>query len=353
MENFPNITPDAIAASAAEIASSTKHVGEKKSAFNSKDYLDVKLADNEKSKTVIIRLLPMDDTGNPFLRVHVHHVSNLPTEVAPSGYKAFLCLSQNPPVIQEKFGSKCPFCELRSAAYKKSCEESDPIKKKELQKLSCSYIPGDAVIVRCIQRGKEDEGVKFWKFNLRSDATDPYNTILRLYNNRAEEGKIAGVDVNILDLFRGRDLIVTFTKGNAAPTIIDGRLDTPVTNDMEQLKKWLYESKKWYEVFTPKPYDYMKLAAAKKVPWYDKSTGQWIDKEDYIKAHPRQDTNESVGAPMTYNQNGINQWSTGNYQQYNQQATYTMGDAMPQMDTMASMMLDDNANLPPIDDIPF
>ena len=339
--NFPNITPEVIAASASEIAAPVKNTGEKKSTFDTKDYLDVKVGENEHSNTLNIRLLPMDDSGNPFLLVHVHHLSNLPKEVSLSGYKAFMCLSQNPDVIHEKYGKRCPFCELRSQFYKKSCEETDPIKKKELQKMSCSYIPGDAVIVRCIQRGKEEEGVKFWKFNLRTDATDPYHTILRLYKSRAEQGKELGLDVNILDLYKGRDLEVTFTKGNAAPTIIDGGIERPVTNDMEQLRRWLYEGKKWYEVFTPKPYDYLSLVAAGRVPWFDKRNNRWIDKEEYMTERQQQNP-VNTGNPMSYPQDD---YQAGYYGGYNQQPTYNMGNAMPSMDTMSSMMLDDDCNL--------
>ena len=38
-------------------------------------------------------------------------------------------------------------------------------------------------------------------------------------------------------------------------------------------------------------------------------------------------------------------YQAGYYGGYNQQATYNMGNAMPSMDTMSSMMLDDDCNL--------
>ena len=84
--NFPNITPEVIAASASEIAAPAKNTGEKKNTFDTKDYLDVKVGENEHSKTLNIRLLAMDDSGNPFRLVHVHPLFTLPKEVCLCGY---------------------------------------------------------------------------------------------------------------------------------------------------------------------------------------------------------------------------------------------------------------------------
>lgn len=275
--NLPNITPESIV-----VTNDSSNNYTRQNAFNEKNYLNVRLDEQngEKSKTLTIRLLPMDlETGNPFVKVHMHNV-RVPKEVSKSGYKSYICLSKNKDIDHEKYGTKCPFCELNQAAYQESVKETDPIKKKNFQDISIANKSREAVIVRCIERGKEDEGVKFWKFNVRSDKTDPYNAILKLYALRKEEGERAGQVLNILDIYNGRDLNVTITEGNAAPQILDASISTPLSRDEEQMKKWIYDEKKWQDVFSTKPYEYLSLISQMKIPWYDREKGKWVDKEE-------------------------------------------------------------------------
>ncbi len=276
--NLPNITPESIVVS----NDSSNNGRTRSNTFNEKNYLNVRLDEKngETQKTLTIRLLPMDlETGNPFVKVHMHNV-HVPKEVSKSGYKSYICLSKNKDIDHETYGNKCPFCELNQSAYQESLKESDPIKKKNFQDISIANKSNEAVIVRCIERGKEDEGVKFWKFNLRRDKTDPYNAIINLYNMRKEEGERAGQVLNILDIYNGRDLNVTITEGNAAPQILDASLSTPLSKDEEQMKKWIYDEKKWQDVFSTKPYEYLSLISQMKIPWYDREQGKWVDKEE-------------------------------------------------------------------------
>ena len=284
--NLPNITPESIVIVNDNSSSRTP----KTKSFDEKNYLNVRLDEQngEKSKTLTIRLLPMDlQTGNPFVKVHIHNV-RVPKEVSKSGYKSYICLAKNKDIDHEKYGNKCPFCELNHNAYEASVKETDPIKKKNFQDISIANISREAVIVRCIERGKEEEGVKFWKFNLRNDKTDPYNQILKLYAMRKEEAERAGVELNILDIYTGRDLNVTITEGNAAPQILDASLSTPLSKDEEQMKAWIYDTKKWQDVFSTKPYEYLSLVSQMKIPWYDREKGIWVDKDIFNAEHGNQ-----------------------------------------------------------------
>ena len=47
------------------------------------------------------------------------------------------------------------------------------------------------------------------------------------------------------------------------------------------MKKWIYDSKKWQDVFTCKPYEYLALVSQMKTPWFDKANNIWVDKDDY------------------------------------------------------------------------
>lgn len=282
MLDLPNITPQSIVVE--------DHPKEKvHSNFDVKNYLNIKLGPNETTKTLTIRLLPMDlKTGNPFARVHVHNVK-VPQELVKPGdkpYKSFICLKKNRDIDHDKFGSKCPYCDLNYTAYQESVNTDDPVKKKMYQKISLENLAQEAVIVRCIERGKEDEGVKFWKFNIRSDKTDPYNQIINLYNLRKENAERKGKTENILDIYEGRDLNVTITaEGTSAPTIVDDSDRSPLSENEEQMREWIFDPKKWQDVFTCKPFEYLSLVSQMRIPWFDKTNGVWIDKDEYDEAH--------------------------------------------------------------------
>jgi hypothetical protein len=262
--------------------------------FDVKNYLNVRLDPKQKEKKLTIRLLPMSPNGGtPFVHVHVHNVE-VNKELVKQGqkpYKTFLCLDEkkNPDIDHERFGSKCPLCEERWNAYNESLKAATEAEKKALQDKSLGLQDREAVIVRCIERGKENEGVKFWKFNLKYNNSDPYHKILGIAKTRAEEGAAHGMDINILDLYRGRDLNLTIKPGNTENQteieVIESGIDTPVTNDPEQLNAWLNDEKKWQDVFTAKPYDYLRLAVDKKIPWYDRDKETWVDKEAYDAEH--------------------------------------------------------------------
>ena len=108
--NLPNITPESIVVT----NNSSNNGYTRTNTFNEKNYLNVRLDEKsgETQKTLTIRLLPMDlETGNPFVKVHMHNV-HVPKEVSKSGYKSYICLSKNKDIDHETYGNKCPFCEL-------------------------------------------------------------------------------------------------------------------------------------------------------------------------------------------------------------------------------------------------
>ena len=278
--NLPNITFDSLV-----VENQNKTVDKKVSAFDAKNYLNTRLSDGETEKTLTIRLLPMDlETGNPFAIIHTHNVKVPQSLVKPGEkpYKTYICLAKTPGIDHEKFGHKCPFCELNRKAYEESVKATDPVIKKNYQEISLANLSRESVISRCIERGSEEEGVKFWKYNIRNDKTDPYNQIIKLVNLRKENAERKGKVENILDIYNGRDLSITFTEGGtSAPTIVDDSDRTPLSENEELMRQWIYDEKKWQDVFTCKPYEYLNLVAQMKTPWFDRNSGIWVDKDEF------------------------------------------------------------------------
>lgn len=266
-----------------------------KISFDTRNYLDFTIPEGKKSREVTIRLLPVKYTaeGKPeyFQIVKLHNIT-VNKELSPnkSGKKAYICLdSSNTGIDHNVYGDNCPICEYQKEIWKQWHLETDENKKKELAKEAGSFNVRDYCIVRCIERGKESEGPKFWRIPIRQDQTDAYNKILLLAKTRYNEGLEAGIKINIFSIYEGRDLIVTFTEGTGAPTIVDKGVSTPVTSNGELLKQWCYDEKKWSDVFCAKPYDYLKIVLEGEVPWYDKNNQHWVTKTEYEKNKSNQE----------------------------------------------------------------
>ena len=271
--------------------------------FDEKNYLDVKLSKDEDEKSIIFRILPFDSTLKPFKIIHMHTIK-VPKEIAPEGdgWKSYVCLKNTSDIDHDKFGYKCPFCEENKKAYDKKVEADkahDAETSEKWKAISLANKAQEVAIVRGIQRGKESEGPKFWKFSVRSDKKDPMNMIKELNKTREMESiDIAKeenngvlpegfVPENILDLYEGKDLKITIkavydkegrrTKKTSI-SITDYGKNKPVTTDYDQLDKWIDDPKHWSSVFVPKPYDYTSLLIKGEIPFFDKEQNKWVSK---------------------------------------------------------------------------
>ena len=92
-----------------------------------------------------------------------------------------------------------------------------------------------------------------------------------------------GNKYSIFDLNNGMDLIVTLNKTADKKTtiqILDEGMPSPLSEDFDKGMEWINDSKKWDEVYTLKPYEYMSVVAQGSVPVYSKEAGKYISKEE-------------------------------------------------------------------------
>lgn len=300
--NSANITMEAMDCEINTVSTSFKN---KEKVFDEKNYLNIRLSDNQTSKELKFRLLPIDGESNtPFKKIHVHTVK-VPKEVSPSGWKSYICIEKTEGIDRNIYGSKCPFCEMNREAYKKFSEETEPTIKERWKKISLENIPKEACIVRGIERGAEEDGPKFWKFNIRKDKTDPKGQIMELYKTRLEESREEGLeDENILDINTGKDLKITISlasdnnqgENRTSVKIVDYGKNKPLSTDVNQMLEWVNDSKKWSDVFTIKPYDYLSVILEGEIPFYDKTLNKWVKKMDKLKEQENQinDINQKI-----------------------------------------------------------
>ena len=293
--NIPNVNFDELVQ--IEQNQTSKKEQKTTSNFNEKNYLNTRLKKGENKKEIKIRLLPNpNEPGfSPFIKVHTHTLSKLPKEISESGYKSYICL-ESANIDHEQFGKKCPFCEIRRTAYNASVNEADEAKKKSLQELSINNIPRETVIMRVIERGKEAEGPKFWKVNVARRGDDAYSLIKNLAERLHKEGLENGVEENLYDSFKGRDIILTISgsdneKDNKTTiTVTQALSQTPISKDEAQMAEWIYDEKKWNDVFAVKPYEYLSIVSKGEIPWFDRETGKWVSKEVVDAKREEQET---------------------------------------------------------------
>lgn len=311
MSNFngqlpPDIPVDVVVPQTTEVA---------KPAFDKRNYLDFSIPKGQTSREIWIRLLPVNPQTQELFQIIKLHSIAVHKDLGPnkSGKKSYVCLKHNDSIDHATYGSKCPICEEQKRLWDQWHNETDADKKKELAKAAGSLETRDYCIVRCIERGKEEDGPKFWRIPLRQDQTDAYHAIINLGETRRKEGQEAGMDLNIFSIYNGRDLKVTFTEGTGAPTIMDKSISTPLTTDQELLVKWYYDEKKWTDVFGTKTYEYLKIAYEGEVPWFDKVNNKWVYKTDVDNVRTAEEAaqnaaiaqaeamfrTESVAAPVT------------------------------------------------------
>lgn len=255
--------------------------------FDIKNYLQARLGDKEDSKEMTIRLLPYSpEGGSPFQKVFMHMV-RVNKEVSPSGWKRFPCPNRN------HLDGECPFCETAEYARKLKKEATNEVDRKRFDEAEMSNYARSMWVVRCIERGHEEDGVKFWLFSDSKNKDGVYDKIFAIFKKRLEKGK------NIFDVNEGKDLTLTLTKdvlGKTRITITDDDDLTPLTEDEELGLSWINDPKKWTDVYKVKPYEYMSVVLNGGVPVYDKELKKFVDKNSQTESKNEEvkETNESI-----------------------------------------------------------
>ena len=263
----------------------------KKTQFDTKNYLQARLGEKETSKTLTIRLLPITpDSVTAFQKIHMHTV-RVNKEISSSGWKTFVC-----PIKNKKdgklMGDKCPFCELSTKARELKSNALDEPTKKKYGDIEFLNRAKDMWIVRCIERGHEEDGVKFWMFPDNKQGKGVLDQIMGLAEVRRTAAKAKGNDYSIFDLNNGLDLIINLKKGTDGKTaiqVLDGGLPCPLSDDFELGEKWIHDEKKWYEVYTVKPYDYMSIVAEGGVPVFSTEEKRYVNKVEADKIREEAD----------------------------------------------------------------
>ena len=221
--------------------------------FDVKNYFSTFLPDGVNSSQAQIRILPTE--GSPFEEVYVHSMK------VDGKNRKFTCLAKHG-------DNPCPFCEAREMLLSTG-EKSDEEDAK-------TYNARLMYVVKVIDRQKEDEGPKFWRFPINYKQDGIMDKIM---------AAVKMVDEDITDVETGRDLKLSIVRvknprGGSYPSVnsvlpIDR---SPLSTDKALAESWVNDSKTWKDVYSIKPYDYLKLVVMGEVPAWSKKLEKYVAK---------------------------------------------------------------------------
>lgn len=268
-----------------------------KTSFNAANYLNTRLGKDEKEREIRIRII-LTPNQNGELKVAIPvtiHSMKVDKQISKSGYKSFICLNDSN--IKTSDSKGCPLCNKVSELF----DEANKYEKGSAENKSLCRAAYDmkktkktAYIVRCIERGKEDEGIKFWRFNKYEDGGDCFDQIVTLARQRNKESIQRGYGkLNIFDYEKGYDLVISLKKGENSREDADGtqrkvektkiiitddKFPSKLSNDDAQAQAWINDTKDWKEMYSAKSFDYLKIIADGDVPYWDSNTNSYIAK---------------------------------------------------------------------------
>lgn len=217
-----------------------------------KKYFAAILTKDETQGQRRVRILPTKDGSSPFKEVWFHEL------YIDGKWQKFYDPGKND---NERSPLNEVYDELMSTG-----KDSD----KELAK---QYRARKFYIVKVIDRDKEQDGPKFWRFKHNYKQEGIFDKIIPIYKAK---GDVADPD-------KGRDLILELTKAKtpkgAYYTVIQTVMyDDPcsVHEDAKTMETWVNDELTWEDVYSKKPTEYLEAIARGETPKWDSDAGKYI-----------------------------------------------------------------------------
>lgn len=250
--------------------SSSKSSNNTKKEYDLKNYFTTFLKDKENEATKRIRIIPTTDGTTPFKEIWGHKIQ------VEGEWKTFIC-------PKHEKNEDCPFCEAHDALRATGDEA-----KKELAK---KYNARRMYVVKVVDREKEEEGIKFWRFNHDYRKQGILDKI---------HGVLKAVQQNITDPKTGRDLMVFIARDQNKKPVVStiSHVDpSPLSSDADLEQEWLNDTRTWEDVYAVKPYDYLEIIVKGGVPVWDKEASKFVDKSSVSEESDNLEEEVTLGVP--------------------------------------------------------
>lgn len=216
-------------------------------------YFSDKLQQGQSSDERTIRILPNKDGGSPFQEAYWHEMQ------VDGKWTKMYCNNYND-------DNRCPLCEVEEALRLSGSKED-----KDLAK---TYKPKKFYVVKVIDRDKENEGVKFYRFKHNYTNDGVLDKIVPIFKKRGD----------ITDPREGRDLTLTIGRDqnkNSKVTSIQAEDPSMLTEDKDKAKIWFNDTMTWKDVYRPKDMNYLEIVAKQQKPVWDKEQKKFVSEDEF------------------------------------------------------------------------
>ena len=223
-----------------------------------KKYFALILGDKEQSGQRRVRILPTSDGSSPFKEAWYHEIQ------VGGQWQKFYDPGKND-------NERSPLNEVY--------EELISTGKESDKQLAAQYRSRKFYIVKVIDRDREEDGPKFWRFkhNYKNDGI--LDKIIPIWRNKGD----------ITDAQIGRDLIIELNKTKApngkeytAGSTIMYEDQGPVHTDPAQANEWITDELTWLDVYSKKPVEYLEAIARGETPRWDSEKGGYLYESDSV-----------------------------------------------------------------------
>jgi hypothetical protein len=142
---------------------------------------------------------------------------------------------------------------------------------KEDKQLASSYRSREFYIIKGIERGKEHEGVKFWRFPRVNDGSGIMDKLVPLMNRLNEKNPGSGAFYRPDD--KGRDMVISVVRDTVknytkvSQIMFDDA--NALSENADDATSWLTNEMTWKDVWKKKPIDFLRIVAQGNEPVWD------------------------------------------------------------------------------------
>ncbi len=165
-------------------------------------------------------------------------------------------------------GERSPLNEVEEALRLAGDEQS-----KELAR---QYRSQKFYIVKAIDRDKEEDGVKFWRFKHNWKGDGPIDKIIPIWRNKGD-----------------------VTDVNEYTTVSSVMYEDPgtLTTDPAQAKEWTSDEKTWKDVYSQKPVEYLEAISKGLDPVWDSELKKYTYDDPNAKTNSTVDMSKTTNTP--------------------------------------------------------
>jgi hypothetical protein len=219
-------------------------------------YYTPRLEDVENDGESTIRIMPTEDGASPFEEGHWHNIQ------VGGKWRKLYCAKHND-------GGECPLCEIE-AELKATGSEED-------KKISKQFKAKKFYIVRVIDREKEGDGIKFWRFPHNWKGEGALDKLIPIFTKKGD----------ITHPREGRDLVIMLGRDDKKYTKITSIMSEDssiLTEDKTKAKAWMSDKTTWKDVYKAQPVEYLQIIANGDTPEWDKGLQKFVAKGDTTEA---------------------------------------------------------------------